>query len=206
VNTVTSYEALIAKKLDQLPVPDMADSIWANIATQLDAPASGDGDHEPPQPQPGKGLPGIGKGFLFFAITAVIITAVWFYTGKKNEVKQNIQQPQNLPVAVSADTAVLSQPTAAPQKKQLFPVQTTIIKKDAPVVIDTATSLIRQNNPVAGIDLPPGKLGTPIISNKPMLDSATLAYPPKKPKGVKGISDNDYKIIGVKKDSAKKGE
>jgi hypothetical protein len=36
-------------------------------------------------------------------------------------------------------------------------------------------------------------------------DTASLIPPAKKPRGVKGIKDSDYKIITEKKDSARKG-
>jgi hypothetical protein len=207
VNTVTSYEIVIAEKLAQLPVPDMADSIWADIAAQLDAPLPGEDGHEPPQPKPGRGLPG--KGFFFAAVTAVVITAVWYYAGKKSGAKENVQPQQIVPAAVHPDTSTIIGPTIVPGETQLPPVQALPLKKDTTVAFDTTAGLTRQTTPAAGIDLPTDKLDSAVINNsnriKPVLDSAAMRPPPPKPKGVKGISDDDYKIKGEKKDSVKKG-
>jgi hypothetical protein len=203
VNTVTSYEIVIAEKLTQLPIPDMADSIWADIAAQLDAPLPGEDGHEPPQPEPGRGLPG--KGFFFAAVTVVVITAVWYYAGKKSGVKENAQPQQTAPVLVSDDTAGAGKPITAPGEKQLPPMQALSPEKDAAITFDTTSGLTRQTAPAAGIDLPTGKPDSAVINNsnsiKPVLDSAAMRPPPPKPKGVKGISDDDYKIKGEKKDS-----
>jgi hypothetical protein len=207
VNTVTSYEALIAKKLEQLPVPDMADSIWATVAAQLDIPPADGGGQGPAQP--GHGLPGMGKGIFFGVVTAIVVMAIWLYAGKKPGAKQNKPAPQTLPAAVSTDTAAIMMPTVVPVQEQLQPVPSPPVKKDTTAAFDTAGSLTMP------VDLPVGTYKSAVIPDsalvkgntvKLMLDSANTVPPPKKPKGVKGIGDNDYKIISIKKDSVKKEE
>jgi hypothetical protein len=202
VNTVTSYEIIIAAKLAQMPVPDMADSIWADIAAQLDAPLPEDDGHEPPQPQPGPGLPGLGKGFFFVAVTAIVITALWFYAGKKSRTKENIQPQQVVPAAVSTDTAAGNQSTAAPRNGEVTPVQAAPGKKTAITAFDTANRLALPVDQPIGIDRPVINPDSAVLQNnrvKLKPDSAAMVPAPPKPKGVKGISDNDYKIKGEKK-------
>lgn len=72
MNTNTPYEHLIAAKLDQVPVPDMADSIWASIEAQLDAPVEIPDQKTTPKIK--------GKGWYGFAGITVVVTALWWYT------------------------------------------------------------------------------------------------------------------------------
>jgi hypothetical protein len=205
VNTVTSYEALIAKKLEQLPVPDMADSIWADIAAQLDVPPAGDGGQGPAQP--GRGLPGMGKGFFVLCTAVAIVVALWLLIRTKNTAKENVALP-TLPETVTVDTTSKNQPAIVPAEKKLPPVQVAPVKKDTAAALDTAARLRQQLNPAVDVDKPVRQPDSALLLNKsntkPVLDTAAAPLP-KKPKGVKGIGDNDYRIQGIKKDSAKKG-
>ncbi|MGF2414323.1 MAG: hypothetical protein ACQUYJ_18460, partial [Ferruginibacter sp.] len=79
MHTPTPYEVTIAAKLEQLPVPDMMDSIWASIEMELDADLPSDDSDQSPSTNPTKGLPGMSKGFYLSVLTAVIIAIILIY-------------------------------------------------------------------------------------------------------------------------------
>lgn len=203
----TPYELLIAQKLEHAPLPELADSIWASIEVQLDIPLPGDSHTEPPaQNPPGKGLPGMGK-LLYIAVPAVIIVAAWYYLKNKKEKKTEQISPV-APVPSNTGTIDSSNYFTIPDEKKNIP---------APQKNDTSNRINPGNvlQPVITFDTgqqfqPPsvipdtaaGEKGIPVVTTK---DTASLIPRGKKPKGVKGIKDSDYKIITEKKDTAKKG-
>ncbi|GAB2812374.1 hypothetical protein [Ferruginibacter profundus] len=208
MNTPTPYENLIAAKLEQLPVPDMADSIWARIETQLDAGLSLDNDDNKPSGNPTTVKPGMGKGFYFSILSAIIIALVIIYKENKKIKNKN----NTLPVIPKTETVVpvtdSSGPLQYPVEKNSNTLPGSSKAKDSvadplhpgnKIIFD---SLTQQAIPLAQPDS-----SLPMLKNKiapPALDSVTLP-PINKPRGVKGITDDDYKIRTGKKDSTKKG-
>ncbi|HEX2606857.1 MAG TPA: hypothetical protein VHK91_05735, partial [Flavisolibacter sp.] len=66
-----AYEQTITSKLEALPVPDMADAIWARIEAQLDLDMpTDDGGGNPSSPSGGGWA---GKASLFAVIAAIVI-------------------------------------------------------------------------------------------------------------------------------------
>ncbi|MGG9962444.1 hypothetical protein [Ferruginibacter sp. SUN106] len=206
MNTPTPYENLIAAKLDQIPVPDMADSIWANIEMQLDADL--DIDDNKPSDNPGSVKPGMGKGFYFSILSAIIIALVIIYKeNKKTKNKNNIlpvipKTETVVPVADSSQSIkdpVQKNSTAIPQSSNIKDTTANPFNPGNRIIFD---SLAHQAIPQAQPDS-----SQPLLKNKiapPSLDSLTLP-PINKPKGVKGINDDDYKIKTGKKDTTKRG-
>jgi hypothetical protein len=203
---ITTYEKLIAQKLEQAPLPDLADSIWSSIELELDSPAPGDGGQEPPaQNPPGKGLPGAGK-LIYAVIPALLITAAWLYF--KN--KEQHQPQQNAPVIQAPADTLMADSTPVFIQPDQQSVSTGNAKKQTGNPRDTGAfslqglfsdSLFQPVIPPAtqdSISMPPVNT-TPVIK-----DTASKTAPPKKLRGVKGITDDDYKIIAEKKDSVKK--
>lgn len=204
--STTPYELLITQKLEQVPLPDLADSIWASIETQLDAPFPGeDGNDTPIEYPPQKGLPGTGKLF-YIAVPALLFTAAWFYFKNKKQQPPEKAIPvlEARPDSVSTDSSGnLLDPGKNPD------IQNKIKKQeDNP---DTQHSFILPGLPADSafrLLTPPVQQDTASLLTAPpvviIADTALKTPPSKKTKGVKGITNNDYKIITERKDSAKK--
>lgn len=213
MNNLTPYEILIAQKAGQVTVPDMADSIWANIEAGLDAgpgPGDGDGNSGPSKTPPVKGLPGAGNIVTIVTVAAIAIAFTWLFTRNKKHEPTKTEQPSISPatqVAPSIRDSNQSNYQAIP-KNVLIPLP---IDKDivSPVdnqslpVIDTSTHLAipAPNKPDSAFVFKNDKL--PVLIDSSLIKPAVLP-PPKKGRGVKGISSDDYKIISGKKDTTKK--
>jgi hypothetical protein len=206
VNSPAPYEVTIAAKLQQLPVPDMMDSIWASIEMQLDADSSpGDNDQSAPK-NPAGGFPGIGRVFYWCALAAVIIVVVLIYKSDKNDKNKNNETP------VPAKTEMID-PVANNKKNNTIPIEkneskkaTVFYKKNSN---DTFTPANRISLDSAGQQVLPFSKpdSSAILKNKPGVPSFDSAPPLPliKPRGVKGITSDDYRIQESKKDSGKKG-
>src|SRR5690349_19862732 len=97
VNTSTPYERSIAAKLEQLPAPDMVDSIWSNIERQLDAaPDAPDGNS--PAKKPSLHI----QPWIWYGLAGITlaIALVWYYSRKGPENTTPVKVPpaiQQLP-------------------------------------------------------------------------------------------------------------
>lgn len=243
VNATTPYEQLIAAKLDQVPVPDMADSIWAGIEMQLGVPggepdgaddgqdASSDTSDAPtdaPDAPTNKLAPkSRGAGWYGLGLVAVVAITLWWYFSLPK--KQEPLPAAPPAVAPSPDRGV--QPAPGVQSPSGVPPPAGsrhMIKKDTTSVhraradslhADTAakrilpplnidSSFLQRNRPeLPDVDLygsPPPSTRPPDVQ-PPLSPSPGVQPPPggKKHKGVKGITDDDYKI-SAGKDSARK--
>ena len=208
MNTPTPYENLIATKLEQMPVPDMADSIWASIELQLDADLSSDDADHTPSKNPGTGKPGFGKGF-YFSLLTVVVALIILYNDNKKPLKKNSDLP------------------SIPETTTVAPVPDSILPADKPFEKNNngIKNMLNQKDTIANSFVPPGRISfdsltpqsfsspkpdsaAPLLKNKPaLLPSFDSLAPPQKikPKGVKGITNEDYKIRTDKKDSLKRG-
>lgn len=182
------YEQLIAGKLEALPVPDMADAIWARIKGQLDIDlptddGGGNGGNNPSGP----GIIGWGLSVVLVAL----LTVFYFTQNKpKTESIQNTPAPQQqitLPIeqAKGPPGSTNSPPREAPSPGILQP-GLPVLSADS-IQPEFATSL-PAIKPDSQAVVPP--------STTVALTKATDTLPPtKKKKGVTGITDNDYRVI-----------
>jgi len=196
VNTTTPYENLIAAKLDQMPVPDMADSIWNSIEMQLDADAVDEAPDKKTTPK------NTGKGWYGFMGAMVVATSLWWYYHDGGEVPQQTTPIKTIPViekpAIVTDSQTIIHHKPAEKKILIVPAAT---QKDsfslnnllpgAPLVDSGATQdmdssfLQTDKNPVRVFD-------------------SVYTFPiRKKYRGVKGITQDDYKL-SVNQDSIQK--
>lgn len=200
MNDKKPYEILITEKMESFPIPDMADAIWAKIELQLDAdPGIDSGEQPSTQSATVKKIAGIKKGLFLFITAVIIITVVvlLLLNKKRTDVNKN---PDNPPVTtdIIPENSGINEPGMMPGKNNLQPFIYDSLQKNPgafPYLIDSLTnqihpdviqdSLIQQNT----------------IPDTPY-DTTTIPSVIKKPKGVKGINNSDYKIISVKKDSA----
>lgn len=190
LNTTTPYEQLIAAKLDQVPVPDMSDSIWASIEMQLDAVVDTP-DKKPVQKHTGKGWYGA-AGIM------VAATALFWYYSHKDPAPGHTAPHKTIPAA----EAPLPAPDSTRMiEKKVVPVKPLKIKKDSPLLKDSIST-----EPVPVQDMPPVKTDSTAFHYDRIQgyhpDSISAKPKGKKPKGVGGITDDDYKISG-NRDSVK---
>ena len=222
MNSTTPYEQLVASKLDQVPVPDMADSIWASIEMQLDVPAdapgegSGDGSADAPM---GKKPFSAGKGIALFGLAAVVavIALLWWYYGHKGHAPVNVPAaPRALPAPATQAPPPVAPPRVAPSTveppapvKKSIPVIPGAIKKDTVLFHAPPKDSVRVDSVVKQIPSPVKIDSSFLQKNRvPAPDDdpgyIPLAPRPKKPKGVKGITSDDYKISAGKDSGRKK--
>jgi len=194
VNVPTPYEQLIAAKLDQVPVPDMSDSIWADIEMQLDAAAD----------VPAKKVSLKYKVWFGVAAAAVVAALLWWYFAHKDHAPETPKPPAAAPVTNEPPAVRDSSISISPTKDPVIPRK---IKKAASALpLDS----VRIDSAAATPVLPPVKVDS-LQKHKvdiPDVDlyMAPVQPPPprgRKPRGVKGITDDDYKL-SAQKDSARK--
>ncbi len=189
------YEQTIAGKLDALPLPDMADAIWARIEAKLDAEL-------PPENGPGRQTPNFPAGGFFIGGLSIILLTVLYLLFKP---APNQQQPQ---ITIPVNNTTTVQP-AQPQKQNSPPGNNTIVTAPAgnnaagvatlPAVLKDST--FTSNLPPALLpDTTTQILKQPLVAVKTPPKKDTLP-PAKKGRGVSGISDDDYRIV-PKKDSS----
>jgi len=244
VNPTTPYEQLIAAKLDQVPVPDMADSIWASIEMQLDVPAdaqespdgpdTSDAPESPGSPNahdtPAQGPASISNVVSWYGLAglaAVVAIILWWYYSRKGHAPEKITPPPAIERTPAEPPRVAPEPppsespsvgpAATPIKKNVIKTNTAsfhnIPHDSIHVSVDSA---IKLNLPPVKVDsssLQNNRISLPDVDLYSTPPSARPSPPPapltptstgKKHKGVKGITDDDYKISAGKDSGRKK--
>lgn len=198
MNTTTPYENLIAAKLDQIPVPDMADSIWNSIEMQLDADAVDESPDKKATPK------NTGKGWYGFIGAMVVTTSLWWYYHDGGKVPQQATPIKTVPVMEKPATVTDSQTI----------IHNKVEEKKIPVIIQKDTFSLH-NMPYIGtpVDSIVTEQETPTTTDSLYLqhektpvrvfDSIYLFPVRKKYSGVKGITQDDYKL-SVNQDSVQK--
>jgi hypothetical protein len=211
VSNITPYETLIAQKAEQLVVPDMADSVWASIEQQMDGGISPDEGNDPSgNPTPPKGLTGLGKGLYLFATMAVAGTSFFILTNKEKHPQESVPEQRIIqPVQPNTSTQDSNhQTTASPVDKKITPSLPKVVQPNSTNTINIPDIVPLNADSLTSIITPfviPDTMTAKKDNLPPAIDSTTTNPPPgKKTKGVKGISNDDYKIPGMKNDPAKK--
>lgn len=195
MNQRTTYEKLIANKLQELPVPDMASAIWLRIEQQLDV--------EMPVNDPGSSNGNAAfPGQLSMGILAVVLVAILMGIHFLLRETRSYEHPER-------ETPVHTVPAATPKEDPL-PIQKT---PDTTIDIQQPPAdeeMITQDEEPAIVSMPESVIkpeATPVQEMDAMVVlpkvKPTLIVPPdssnKKSRGVKGISLDDYRIAPVKK-------
>ncbi|NEU06943.1 hypothetical protein GZH53_01345 [Flavihumibacter sp. R14] len=190
MNQPTTYEQLIAQKLQELEVPDQANAIWSTIEHHLNIEMPADG-----------GGPGGGSNFNWWIgggslCTFLVAAITYLYVVIHNpENKRNINsQPAPIkhhqPLHRQTDTVRQTPPPAwLPAVKPAVVPGTSGAESEQAPSKDTL------------ITIPPPKAAEPLPVQP--LQTDTLV-PKKKQRGVKGISDADYRLVPASKDSLKR--
>ena len=196
------YEQLMSEKLQGLSIPDMEDMIWARIKAQLDIEMptdeedDGGDDNGPQSPVSPKPL-SWGLSIIIVALIAAFLLFKNKQTSKENNpslpvITQPANQPSNQPTGPPADSKIT---TTTPLMPQL-----TVRPGDRS--IDTATMQRDLNLPVgiavdsAGSDKPDSMFTQ---APPPAINIDTIPTK-KKPKGVSGIKEDDYRIVPKNKE------
>ncbi|RXK86895.1 hypothetical protein [Filimonas effusa] len=193
MNEQPLYERQIASKLEQLPVPDMADAIWLRIKDQLDADMPSDGSAQtPPLPPPTR--PRNTKGGKLGLLGFIVATIVLIYFIKPQ--KQDKVLPST-PVQTQTDSTPLTpvQPVDPPgQPRRSNPVASPLVMPKRPV--DTTSPVLQQQSTQPDTTAPTPPLPQPTQLLPPVNPVRKDTVPAKKkPRGVQGINDSDYKIV-----------
>lgn len=190
MNTTTPYEKLIAEKLEQVPVPDMADSIWASIEMQLDvAPDAPDNTSTPE-----KAIKHKGKGWYGAAGAATVAVAVslWWFSHKEQPLQKitPVQPAPTIRIPVTVPDSTSDKPA---ETKPAVPL---IRPKDTVSIIDILPALPDFDS-TAQQTLPAAKPDSQALKYHhvlPPVPDAVTTPPPKKSRGVKGITEDDYRL------------
>ena len=185
-----SYENLVAKKLESLTIPDMADAIWASIEAQLDLdmPTDDGGSNDPGPSSPR------GSGIIGWGLSVVIVALVTAFLIFKNKPKTK-PSTQNTPAPIEQINQP-SQQTNSPPRSNAPGIKTarppsaaasenTAVKVDTLVPQTQATIARNQADSVKAA--PP----QPVVIAPAIKDTT----PPKKKRGVSGVTDDDYRIV-----------
>lgn len=190
-----AYELTITEKLELLTVPDMVDAIWARIETQLDIDMPPDDGPMNPPATPPSGT-GSWNGVIVTIFIAALV-AIIYYTNKKTNTTNNNQ-------AISPDkTTIISSPDNASEKP---PPPRTVLPLPRQTPSDTIATLptlpdkdsVNTVGDGGGITIPDSVVSKPSLTTAPDIPQVDTSK--KKGRGVKGISDTDYRITPVKKD------
>lgn len=200
MNQKTPYELQIADKLQQLPLPDLEDAIWARIERTLDIDLptddGGPGDGGPSTPWwDGTGL----GGFVFSMVFVAALTTFVLY--KTFNHSNHTPAPSNTPTteqALPSNDDAQPPPGTTVQPRNRTPVRA---NSPAPVAGDSALA-----QPVVITPPPVGDTAaatTAIVppSTTPVQQPAgDSTVPPRRPRGAQGITPGDYRIV-PKRDS-----
>lgn len=187
----STYEQLIAQKLQELEVPDQANSIWAtieqhlNIEMPVNGPGTGGGSTNP-------WWLGSGGGSL---LTLFVATVTYLIISKQklerdrnlNDAPASIQYKQ--PAKTDQDTTKNTIPL-----REIMPNKPTS-KSSEPVREAVAPA----SDSVIVAPVPKDVMNVPV---QPVQNDSMPAV--KKSRGVRGLSDADYRIVPDKSDSSRR--
>ena len=192
MNKQMTYEITIKKKLENIPVPDLSEMIWARIENELDTDPGDSSDNNPPSPSSPTG------GIILGGTALLFIMALTFYflTKKPNDIPQIDKVQTTLPVQnnnqpSSPGTNANVQTNTRPGNINQNKIADTSTQVEIPF-----TSLSIINDSIVKTEIAQGN-EIPLTLPKTM-----DTIPVKKTRGVTNISNDDYKIV-PKNDSSR---
>jgi hypothetical protein len=196
MNQLLPYEQQIAEQMQLVPAPDMQDAVWARIEAMLDADIHLEENNTP---QKIEGHKNFNSSLALTAGIIILSILVTLVINRKQKSKNFIKQKPSItvprqPVTIDKQEQELqNKPKMLPEAKQIH------MKKNY-AVIKKINSLFQV--PPAESNIDEFKKPDSILRVKlPPLALQKKDSIMKKPKGVKGISDSDYRFTMPKKDS-----
>ena len=192
MNKQMTYEITIKKKLENIPVPDLSEMIWARIENELDTDPGDSSDNNPPSPSSPTG------GIILGGTALLFIMALTFYflTKKPNDIPQIDKVQTTLPVQNNNQpNSPVSNANVQTNTKTGNIKQENIADTSTQVEIPfTSQSIV--NDSIVKTEIAQGN-EIPLTLPKTM-----DTIPVKKIRGVTNISNDDYKIV-PKNDSSR---
>ena len=185
MNKQMTYEITIKKKLENIPVPDLSEMIWARIENELDTDPGDSSDNNPTSPSSPTG------GIILGGTALLFIMALTFYflTKKPNDIPQIDKVQTTLPVQNNNQpNSPVSNANVQTNTKTGNIKQENIADTSTQVEIPfTSQSIV--NDSIVKTEIAQGN-EIPLTLPKTM-----DTIPVKKTRGVTNISNDDYKII-----------
>ena len=192
-----TYEVTLTSKLDALPLPNLEEAIWSRIEAQLDIDMpTDDGGGNTPAPNSPLNFGWLG-GAGMFCIVAVLVSLFMITQSKDKGPSSTTTTLQEASQRQADSVASESPPLQGPQARRPNSISPSIATNDSNDVITPLDS-----NTTFNFSFPSLKNDSvqtqisPPVAIVPQKDSV----PPKRQRGVRGITDSDYRIV-PKKDS-----
>lgn len=213
MNNRQPYEITIADKLEQMPLPGLKDSIWSRIEVQLDEEMpTGDNGNDGPQKPNGWNFPRIG-GILGTFIAVIAIVAL-LYKNNTNKISNQLEiSPDTI---IQTETPILQGESPPGKDLPSSPNNENIngnIQEPAKQQVDVVST---PANPIVKISLPNDSTenALPVIPidlkvsdapvNVPIPQQSNTDSLRKKPRGIQGITNDDYRLMPKIDSSGKK--
>lgn len=208
MNQKTTYEQLITGKLEGIPVPDMADAIWARIENQLDIdmPTDDGGTDPEPRDPSGGGWVG-GTGLFVFVVALVTIFLINKNQRKRAQSKPPVQMEQKANNVQSGDTLQKVSDRSSPFEN--IRTQTAAPGVPAGITPPASDNAVNQDTTalhspfVTTVDQRTPDTVQRVATVTPPHVSKQDSVKPRRTRGVPGITNDDYRIVPVDRDSAK---
>lgn len=208
MNQPTTYEQLIAAKLQELSAPTKIDAIWARIEQQLDVemPIDEFGPTDTgASSHPGFFFPGSKFLYIFLAAAAGIYFLTRTYA-IQNEASENHYQQPDAVIIDSLNT--VSDPINKSDGEVIFTDKADMAVTDKEIPNDSAAVVSEETRPHSIIPKESEPIVQPVVPvSIPVNETNKLPIPivkdttTKKGRGVRDINMSDYKIAPVKKDN-----
>ena len=205
MNQPTTYEQLIAAKLQELSAPTKIDAIWARIEQQLDVemPTDESGSTDTgASSHPGFFFPG--SKFLYVFLAAV--AGIYLLTRPSTTQNESLETKGQQTFQFSDSLNSLKDPVKNTDSEIIFSDKADISVNEQTISNDSTPIVVSDPEPAAIVTKEPESVvKSPITTAnnetkklpEPIINDTTV----KKRRGVPGINLSDYKITPVKKDN-----
>lgn len=188
-----TYEQLIARKLVDRPVPDMADAIWRRIEAQLDIDMPTDDLGDPPPPGPsGSGTIGWGAGIVLLALLSVL----FIYKNKQQTPSSETKSGSPIEQTSKPLEPTIGPPGSTSRGDRTVPLNNSHTLSGQQSGLDSLLPHSLPNNLPLAVDTSKDALPEPLVQAPTITDTPVI----KKKRGVSGLKESDYRIV-PKKDS-----
>lgn len=199
MSQLAPYEKIIAKKIGQLAMPDMMDSVWGNVEARLNIELPVD---KPSSSINTKSFLKKRKWFIILGAAIVVVIFLLVKNRQKKPVKNTLPNLQQNEQKTKVSNNATSTPNRNAKKKEsinrnIAPAAVPDTQITNTFLLPWPDSSVKTNIQVfqpPDIKIP---IANPVL---PPLKKDSIQNGNKK-KGVQDITDDEYKIKAVKKDS-----